>query len=639
MTIFIILTGFSIFRIQEKAYEKMYTEKQTKIVNLTKETISTGIETYFGEKIKYVDMMAKSVDIPEYLNYINELGEQMAYEWIFDGLTNFSRNDDSYLDVYAAYENGKLISATEWEPPADYDARTRDWYKKAKESDEVIFTDPYVDAQTNKTVITLAKKMLDSNGVMSGVVAIDMELDSFQKLFLNSKDHIKTDITINNQPVFTKEDDKDFLKFKEISSGDKETILSGEISYSKIDTFKDNLKIVVSIDSSHDKSLLDKTNKERLLVVLLIFSVLVICMKLMFIRMNKSLKSFDLYLEDISRGNLSTKLEIRDNTNIGDLMKKTNQTILNLFKIINEMKINFYEIEDVSKESKLKIEDVSKTQKDVSISMQEISRGNNEQLEELEKISEFAENISAKMQKTIEDYEDIKKALNESISLNGKSKNLTKNISEKSLETKESLNSFNEDFSLVQDAMDQIVNLTSVVKNISSQTNLLALNAAIEAARAGEAGRGFAVVADEIRKLANSVNEAAQGIEIISADITSKSKGLIEKSEILETNTINQIDSVSSQMISMDKVDEKMTDLTKDVILLSTMINNVSEDLQNISASVQNLLAHNEELSATTDNVASASDASFKETEDIKENITSMTNKTHSFSEELNRFK
>ena len=34
MTIFIILTGFSIFRIQEKAYEKMYTEKQTKIVNL-----------------------------------------------------------------------------------------------------------------------------------------------------------------------------------------------------------------------------------------------------------------------------------------------------------------------------------------------------------------------------------------------------------------------------------------------------------------------------------------------------------------------------------------------------------------------------------------------------------------------------
>ena len=187
--------------------------------------------------------------------------------------------------------------------------------------------------------------------------------------------------------------------------------------------------------------------------------------------------------------------------------------------------------------------------------------------------------------------------------------------------------------------MDQIVDLTSVVKNISSQTNLLALNAAIEAARAGEAGRGFAVVADEIRKLANSVNEAAQGIEIISADITSKSKGLIEKSEILETNTINQIDSVNSQMISMDKVDEKMTDLTKDVMLLSNMINNVSEDLQNISASVQNLLAHNEELSATTDNVANASDTSFKETEDIKENITSMTNKTHSFSEELNRFK
>ena len=89
----------------------MYTEKQTNIVNLTKETISTGIETYFGEKIKYVDMMAKSVDIPEYLNLIDELGEQTAYDWIFDTLTSFYRYDDSYLDVYTAYENGKLISA------------------------------------------------------------------------------------------------------------------------------------------------------------------------------------------------------------------------------------------------------------------------------------------------------------------------------------------------------------------------------------------------------------------------------------------------------------------------------------------------------------------------------------------------
>lgn len=85
---------------------------------------------------------------------------------------------ENYHGLYG-YIMSKYMDGLNWEPPEDYDPKTRDWYVVAREKDgEVALVPPYVDAQTGNLIISVSRMLSDRQNIIS----LDVQLNGIQAL-------------------------------------------------------------------------------------------------------------------------------------------------------------------------------------------------------------------------------------------------------------------------------------------------------------------------------------------------------------------------------------------------------------------------------------------------------------------------
>ena len=292
-------------------------------------------------------------------------------------------------------------------------------------------------------------------------------------------------------------------------------------------------------------------------------------------------------IESVSRGDLTKRIEVDSNDEIGEMArnfnvfaKKLHDTIMEVARSSNEVSSAANTLDTATERMAAGVEEAAMQVNSVATASEEMSKTSSEIAQNCvmaAKSSERANTSASTGETIIQETIQVMSRINDRVQ---ESAEVIKSLGIRS---------------------DQIGEIVGLINDVADQTNLLALNAAIEAARAGEHGRGFAVVADEVRKLAERTSDATKEIRetiqamqaetkkaVVSMEegVSEVGKGTTEaaKSGDALQDILGQINKVTSEINQIAVASEQETATTNEI---ATSIQQISQVMQETAKRIQ----------------------------------------------------
>ncbi|MGY3685773.1 methyl-accepting chemotaxis protein [Vibrio coralliilyticus] len=534
-----------------------------------------------------------------------------------------------FLSVYAGFEDGSIAYGDKTEDwPANYDPRTRPWYKDAMATNGLIVTEPYQDFD-GSIVVSFAKAF---SGSKNGVLAADLTVTSIIEEVLNvSLDNDGFSFLVDgNNNIVAYQDEKlsqqPLTELNALLSADKVQQLVNTSSISTVSWPEQGDKLIFVANVPHtdwslgivvdkDMAFASVTEQIQFTAIASIFLYILIASISTYVitRLLKPLQTLSAALSQLAQGegDLTQRIEVRRMDEIGELAQHVNQFLSQMQSMLSgiihhsqELAIQADQANQLSQQSSQQVETQQNDVNQIATAIHEMSTT----AAEVASHAELTANASQGSASACEDGQQVIEKNRQAI-----------------VELADQVSAASGIISELESNTQSINQILSTIREIAEQTNLLALNAAIEAARAGEQGRGFAVVADEVRVLSQRTHGSTEEI-----------RNMIET---LQNNTKLAVNSMESSTALAGTSVDYAQQAYESLNTITSAITEINDMALQIASAAEEQRAVSEDISRNTQGIKDASDILSEQAMRSSESATNMFNSANTVRTEVERFK